>query len=200
MAKLEKPKIVTKKHMARQEREDRQTRLLIYASVSILAIVVILVGIALVDALIITPNKPVATVNGEEITTSDYQAQVKFERLQLVNQFASTLQFMQSFDDESIQDPRIWEVIDKIKGEASEEFEKMFPAKQPSRVTITLNDGKEFSLYLEYPKGDPREPMTEADLDAKVEALCGDRFDAKLLKKTVMACEEMSAQGFMKAI
>ncbi len=49
----------------------------------------------------ITPNKPVAVVNDEEITTTDYQARVKFERFQLVNQFANTLQLMQSFDDES---------------------------------------------------------------------------------------------------
>ncbi|MEA3391901.1 MAG: MmgE/PrpD family protein [Candidatus Marinimicrobia bacterium] len=105
-----------------------------------------------------------------------------------------------SFDDESIQDPRIWEVIDKIKGEASEEFEKMFPAKQPSQVTIKLNDGTEHTLYLEYPKGDPREPMTEADLDAKVEALCGDRFDVPALKKMVYACEKLSAIEFMKTL
>lgn len=105
-----------------------------------------------------------------------------------------------SFDDNNIKDPRIWEIIDKIQGEASEEFEKMFPAKQPSRVTITLKDGKEYSLYLEYPKGDPREPMTEADIDAKVDALCGDRFDIKMIKATVLNCEEMSARQFMEAI
>ena len=39
----------------------------------------------------------------------------------------------QSFSDEKMKDPRIWEVIDKIKGEASKEFEAMFPAKQPSK-------------------------------------------------------------------
>ncbi len=101
MANREKQKIVTKKHMARREREDRQTRILIYAGIAILAIVVILVGIALVDAFFITPNKPVATVIGEDIRTTDYQARVKFERLQLVNQFVSTFQFMQSFEDEN---------------------------------------------------------------------------------------------------
>lgn len=78
----------------------------------------------------------------------------------------------QSFRDEKLKDARIWEVINKIKGEASEEFEQMFPAKQPSKVVITTKDGREFSKYLEYPKGDPREPMTLQDLDDKFEALC----------------------------
>jgi len=105
-----------------------------------------------------------------------------------------------SFDDEKINDPRIWEVIDKIKGEASEEFEKMFPAKQPSRVTIRLINGDEHTLYLEYPKGDPREPMTQEDLDAKVEALCGDRYDIKAIKDTIFNCEKLSAREFMTKI
>jgi 2-methylcitrate dehydratase len=39
----------------------------------------------------------------------------------------------ESFSDEKMKDKRIWEVIDRIKGEASIEFEKMFPAKQPSK-------------------------------------------------------------------
>jgi 2-methylcitrate dehydratase len=105
-----------------------------------------------------------------------------------------------SFDDEKINDPRIWAVIDKIHGEASEEFEKMFPAKQPSRVTIRLINGKEYSMYLEYPKGDPREPMTESDLDAKVHALCGDRYDTAFLKKTIFECDKMDAREFMNTI
>jgi 2-methylcitrate dehydratase len=70
----------------------------------------------------------------------------------------------QSFSEEKLKDERIWRVIDKIKGEASEEFEKMFPAKQPSKVVVKTKDGKAYSEYLEYPKGDPREPMTAEDL------------------------------------
>ena len=101
MANREKQKIVTKKHMARQEREAIQTRYIIYGTIALLAIVIILVGVALVDAFIVTPNRAVATVNGENISTEDFQARVKFERFQLVNQFANTLQMMQSFDDES---------------------------------------------------------------------------------------------------
>ncbi|MCK4812811.1 MAG: MmgE/PrpD family protein, partial [Candidatus Marinimicrobia bacterium] len=105
-----------------------------------------------------------------------------------------------SFEDDKIKDPRIWEVIDKIQGEASEEFEKMFPEKQPSRVIIRLKNGKEHSLYLEYPKGDPREPMTQADLDAKIMALCGDRYDIEILKKLIFNCENLDAREFMNKI
>jgi len=89
-----------------------------------------------------------------------------------------------SFSEEKLKDPRIWEVIDKIKGVASQEFEKMFPAKQPSRVVVNTKDGREFSEYLEYPKGDPREPMTMEDLENKFNAL-SDGLLSKRKQKSV---------------
>lgn len=78
------------------------------------------------------------------------------------------------FSEERIRDPRIQGVLPKIKGEASEEFEKMFPQKQPSKVAIRLKTGETFSSKVDYPKGDPREPMTEADLDHKFHSLTAD--------------------------
>jgi parvulin-like peptidyl-prolyl isomerase len=97
----EKPRRVSKKHLARQEREARQTRIIIYGSIALLVIVAILVGVALVDIFIITPNKPVATVNGEKISSEDFQTRVKLDRTQLVSQYINTADFMQSFQDES---------------------------------------------------------------------------------------------------
>ncbi|NQT96974.1 MAG: MmgE/PrpD family protein [Candidatus Marinimicrobia bacterium] len=105
-----------------------------------------------------------------------------------------------SFSDEKLNDPRIFEVIDKIVGEPSQEFEKMFPAKQPSRVVVTTNDGNEYSEYLEYPKGDPREPMTMADLENKFNSLAAGLFNEEelsQLKDTIFNCETMSARDFM---
>lgn len=109
----------------------------------------------------------------------------------------------QTFSDEKMKDPRIWQVIDKIKGEASIEFENMFPAKQPSRVKIRTIAGKEYSAYLEFPKGDPREPMTEDDLKAKFNALSADLLKPERqekIRKTIFACENMSARAFMKEL
>ncbi len=109
----------------------------------------------------------------------------------------------QTFSDEKMKDPRIWQVIDKIKGEASVEFENMFPAKQPSRAKIRTTAGKEYSAYLEFPKGDPREPMTEDDLKAKFNALSADLLKPERqekLRKTIFACENLSARAFMKEL
>lgn len=105
-----------------------------------------------------------------------------------------------SFSDEKLNDPAIFEVIDKIKGEPSLEFEAMFPAKQPSRVVITTNDGRSFEEYLEYPKGDPREPMTLNDLENKFNSLAkGVLSEARLaeVKDLIFDCDKVSAREFM---
>jgi 2-methylcitrate dehydratase len=108
-----------------------------------------------------------------------------------------------TFDQEKIDDPKLKEVIHRIKGEASKEFEALFPEKQPSRVTVRTKQGGEFSVYLEYPKGDPREPMTMADLENKFNALAADYLDADQLKELrdwILSCEELSARDFTRRL
>ena len=105
-----------------------------------------------------------------------------------------------SFSDEKLNDPRIFEVIDKIKGEPSIEFEKMFPAKQPSKVVIRMKDGNEYAEYMEYPKGDPREPMTMEDLDNKFSGLSNNWLSEEKqreVKETIFNCENITAKEFM---
>ena len=109
----------------------------------------------------------------------------------------------QSFTEEKLKDPAIFEVIDKIKGEPSLEFEKMFPAKQPSKVVITTNDGRTFEEYLEYPKGNPRQPMTMLDLENKFISLADGVLDSGRLtevKELIFNCEKVSAREFMTGL
>jgi len=103
-----------------------------------------------------------------------------------------------SFSDEKLHDPRIREVIHKIKGEASLEFEKMFPAKQPSKVVIRTKDGKTVSQYLEYPKGDPREPMTDEDIAVKFNALSAAVLSSNRQKEIREAIRRLEAFGSVK--
>ena len=82
-------------------------------------------------------------------------------------------------------------------------FEEMFPEKQPSRVTLKTSDGEVYSEYLEFPKGDPRNPMTMEDLTKKFDSLSRELISEKQRKSirdTVFSCEEMSAKDFMEKL
>lgn len=98
-----------------------------------------------------------------------------------------------AFKEDRLRDPRILEVIDKIEVYGEPEFEAVFPAKQATRVEISTADGQTYEKRMDYPKGDPREPMTEKDLDTKFRSLastCLSESKMDQLKETVFSLNE----------
>lgn len=96
------------------------------------------------------------------------------------------------FEEERIKDARLIPLMDKIKVMPNEEFEALFPKFQPSRVTITLKNGKSFAERVDVPKGDPRDPMTEEEIAVKFTALGAPVIGAErcaALRKCIMAIE-----------
>jgi 2-methylcitrate dehydratase len=75
------------------------------------------------------------------------------------------------FTMEKIMDPTIRAQLNKIVVVADAEIEKVFPALQRVVVMIQTTDGREFSKQLDYPKGDPRNPLTDKEVEEKFEAL-----------------------------
>ncbi len=68
---------------------------------------------------------------------------------------------------------------------------------------IITKDGKEYSEYMEYPKGDPREPMTIEDLDNKFAGLAEGTLSAErqmAIKEMVFNCEGMTINEFMNKL
>ncbi len=106
----------------------------------------------------------------------------------LVDGMVTPLQFTQ----ERVRDAGLIPVMDKVKVVANEEFERLFPEFQPSRVTITTTDGRAFTTGADVPKGDPRDPMTPEEIGVKFAALGRDVIGAdrcRALGAHVMALE-----------
>ena len=98
MANIEKPKkIVTKKHFARKQREERQTRLILIFAIVIGVLIVGLVGYGLVDQLLVKPAKTVASVGDEKIVVRDFESQVQYARTQMLYQIQNYYQYYQIF-------------------------------------------------------------------------------------------------------
>lgn len=75
------------------------------------------------------------------------------------------------FTDTKIMDAKIRAQLNKVKVIADPEIEAVFPKLQRVKVVITTTDGRQFEKQLDYPKGDPRNPLTDAEIAAKFAAL-----------------------------
>ena len=63
------------------------------------------------------------------------------------------------FEMNKIMDPTIRAQLKKVEVVADPEIEKVFPALQRVIVNLTTTDGRTFTKQLDYPKGDPRNPL-----------------------------------------
>jgi 2-methylcitrate dehydratase len=75
------------------------------------------------------------------------------------------------FTPERIADEQIRAQLQKVVVEADDEIEALFPKLQRVRVEITTTDGKIYEEQLDYPKGDPRNPLSDGEIEAKFDAL-----------------------------
>ncbi|MGC2197177.1 MAG: hypothetical protein WA628_21045, partial [Terriglobales bacterium] len=87
------------------------------------------------------------------------------------------------FEMAKIMDPTIRAQLKKVEVVADPEIEKVFPALQRVIVTITTTDGRSFTEQLDYPKGDPRNPLTDQEIEEKFAALADGVLSAKAQQK-----------------
>jgi parvulin-like peptidyl-prolyl isomerase len=80
-------KVITKKHMARLERERRQTRLIIGIAIAGVVAVVGLLVYGYLDLNVLQFREPVAEVNGVTVTTGEWQERVRYQRAILINYY-----------------------------------------------------------------------------------------------------------------
>jgi 2-methylcitrate dehydratase len=110
------------------------------------------------------------------------------------------------FEMKKIMDPTIRAQLRKVEVVADPEIEKVFPALQRVIVNLTTVDGQTFTKQLDYPKGDPRNPLTDAEVEEKFAALAeGVLSDAaqKKLKNAIWNLEKAGSvsklMGLVKA-
>jgi len=105
------------------------------------------------------------------------------------------------FTPEKIMDPKIRAQLRKIEVIADPEIEKVFPELQRADVEVDTTDGRTFATRLDYPKGDPRNPLTDAEIEAKFDALAAPVMTeaaAARLKDAVWGLEQQgSVTGLM---
>jgi len=97
------PKIVTKKHIARLERERRQNRLILIIGIGGILVVVGLLVYGYLKLNVFAAREPVAEVNGVKITSGQWQERVRLQRVNLLNLYDTYTFYQQNFGMDTTQ-------------------------------------------------------------------------------------------------
>jgi 2-methylcitrate dehydratase len=107
------------------------------------------------------------------------------------------------FTMEKIMDPKIREQLHKVEVVADPEIEKVFPALQRVIVNLTTADGRTLTKQLDYPKGDPRNPVSDQEIEEKFAALADGVLSTeaqKRLKDAIWGLEKVRSVKKLMAL
>ncbi|NHM32479.1 MmgE/PrpD family protein [Neobacillus terrae] len=85
---------------------------------------------------------------------------------------------LEQYDDLVVALPEVKEMMKKVYCFRDEELEKEFPKKWPARVEIETTKGT-FSNRIDYPKGDPENPLSWEEMITKFNYVTAPVFDQK---------------------
>ena len=84
--------------------------------------------------------------------------------------------------DATIHDPAILSLARKVQVSVDDTLDRQFPAKTIARVTIHTARG-EFRTTIEYPRGNPENPLSNSQLEAKFHSLTQDLISDERSRK-----------------
>ncbi len=173
MAKQNTPRVVTKKHIARLERERRQINLIRGIAIAGVLIVVGLLAYGYLRLNVFSLREPVAEVNGVTITTGEWQERVKFQRVQMLNIYTQYSMFQQNFGIDysqqmqqiagTLSSPDILgqQVLDQMTDEIliRQEAEKLGITVSEEEIEASIRENFEF-----FPDGTPTPTITPTEV------------------------------------
>jgi 2-methylcitrate dehydratase PrpD len=79
--------------------------------------------------------------------------------------------FLDQFTPENVASKKIRDIMGKISCISDPDLETEFPKKWKARVTVETTGGQTLTQIIEYPKGDPENPLTTDELESKFRVL-----------------------------
>jgi len=98
---------------------------------------------------------------------------------------------------ENIGKPETRALMEKVECVENPELEKEYPRKWPALVTITSRDGQAYTTRIEYPKGDPENPLTWRELIEKFNNLTAPVYSTDKQKEIVDRVRSLDSEQYM---
>lgn len=107
---------------------------------------------------------------------------------------------LDAFTERRLKDARLQELINKVKVVEDAELSAMVPEKRAAVVTVVLNTGKKYVSRVDYPKGEPENPITEVEMADKFYMLAKSAGKSKETSEKLFAFAKEAANASVKEI
>ena len=94
------------------------------------------------------------------------------------------------FEDDTLQDPFVWSLLDKIKVVANPEIDNLFPKVKRAIVTIKTSKG-EFKKQEDFAKGQPERLLSEEELISKFKANSEKKISSSRMENIIKTTQEL---------
>jgi 2-methylcitrate dehydratase PrpD len=101
---------------------------------------------------------------------------------------------LEQYDEQVVNLPEVKELMKKVHCFRGEDLEIEFPKKWPARVKIETTKGT-FSDRIDYPKGDPENPLTWEEMITKFNYVTNPVYDGSQQKQLVTKVRSMEEIG-----
>jgi hypothetical protein len=169
MPKGQKSQLVTKKHLARQQRERLQRRYILIATIAVVVIIIGLISYGIIQQYVIQPQQPVAKVGDQVVTTRQFQTYARYERVQWIQQYQYYQQLESIFGSDQSSLSYIQQLLSQIDyelqptvlGQNSVDYlvANIIIQNEAQKRGITVSEAElndQFESYLGYfPNGTP---------------------------------------------
>jgi 2-methylcitrate dehydratase PrpD len=90
-----------------------------------------------------------------------------------------------TFTEGNIHRADVRELMTKVDWVVDEEFERRYPEHYSCAVTVTMEDGTEYTSTVDDPKGDYRNPVTQGELEDKFRGLASRELDRERVERII---------------
>jgi 2-methylcitrate dehydratase PrpD len=101
------------------------------------------------------------------------------------------------FGPDGVRDPAAAALLKRTRTTVADDLTAQYPAAWPARVSITFNDGTALAGSVEYPRGNPENPVSTAELEDKFLGVVGTRFGADVAARALEAVRNVGSSPDM---
>lgn len=95
---------------------------------------------------------------------------------------------LRQFDPERFSKPDILALTAKVKVHLDDSLTTRYPRGIPNRISITLDDGRVLTKEVEFPRGHAMNPMSDAEVEAKLRAMVEPRYSKQKADRILATC------------